>query len=139
MSRTCCATCASCSPQALTRTDANFDHYSSPLNEATERGHVAVMEVLLNAGARDADKALCQAAGCGHVPAAALLLARGANIHDDDDFALRHAAREGQLEMVAFLLDNGVDLHARNVASLQLALEAGHTAVVALLLQRAGA
>ena len=50
----------------------------------------------------------------GHVPAAELLLARGANIHYESDLALYYAAFGGQLEMVAFLLDNSADLHAGN-------------------------
>ena len=67
------------------------------------------------------------------------LLARGANIHDDDDAALRLAAGSGRLEMVAFLLDNGADVHAQNDKALREARRNRNTAVVALLLERAAA
>jgi len=74
------------------------------------------------------------------VPAAALLLARGANIHDIHDIALRLAAAHGHLEMVAFLLDNGAsDAHAEHDGALRQARARGHRAVVALLLKRAAA
>ena len=118
--------------------DANYDD-GRPLNTAARNGHVAVMTVLLDAGLCNVDGALGFAAAGGHVPAAALLLARGANIHYLYDDALRCAARNGHLEMVAFLLDNGADLHAQHDCALRYAHTNGHTAVVALLHERAGA
>ena len=117
--------------------DINFDD-CRPLRAAAVNGHVAVMTALLDADARYADGALWSAGHGGHVSAAALLLARGANIHHGIDCALRCAAQYGHLEMVAFLLDNGADLHSFNDEALQHAQRFGHTAVAALLLERAG-
>ena len=85
---------------------------------------------LLDAGARDVQGALFGAASFGHVPAAALVLARGADIHHLDDIILQEAV---------FLLDNGADLHAQNEFALRLAQRQGHAAVEALLLERAQA
>jgi len=118
-----------------------------PLQAAARGGHVAVMTALLDAGARHVDGALRFAAAGGHVPAAALLLAHGVNIHYENDLALMHAAGRGRLEMVAFLLDNGADMHARNDGALRAARRGAarrgaarqHGHVVALLLQRAHA
>ena len=118
---------------------ANYS-YDYPLRSAATGGHVAVMTELLEAGAHDINSAfLCAAAG-GHVPAAALLLARGANIHYNNDDALQLAADQDHLDMAAFLLDNGADLvHGVNEAARQRARQYGRAAVEALLLQRAQA
>ena len=116
--------------------DASYSE-GSPLRGAAAGGHVAVMTALLDAGARGVDLALWDAAEAGLLPAAALLLARGANIHRNSNQALRYAARNGHLDMVVFLLDNGADLHAGNDAALREAQEHGSTAIVALLLERA--
>ena len=118
--------------------DANYSS-GFPLRMAANDGYVAVMTALLDAGARDFDEALFRSASGGHVPAVALLLARGADIHYMNDFSLQLAAGNGQLEMVVFLLDNGADLHARNDGALLRARMKGHTAIVALLLERARA
>ena len=116
--------------------DANFRN-GTPLNVAAGGGHVAVMAALLSAGACGVDEALICAATYNQVPAAALLLARGANIHHGDNLALRWAAGNGHFDMVAFLLDNGADLDAENGDALRRAQQNSHAAVVALLLERA--
>ena len=118
--------------------DANSDD-GLPLLIAAHHGHMAVMTALLDAGARKVEQALVNAVGAGQVPAAALLLVRGVNIHYRSDLALRHAACFGQLESVAFLLDNGADAHAVNDEALYLARRGDHAAVEALLLERAQA
>ena len=118
--------------------DANLDNGRS-LFVAAHGGHVAVITALLDAGARGVDGALWLAARESRVPAAALLLARGANVHFDNDGALFWAAHYGHLEMVAFLLDSGADLHAGNDEALRRAQANGHPAVEALLLERAHA
>ena len=55
--------------------------YNYSICAAAEGGHVGVLAALLDAGSLYAEFALHQAAKHGHVPAVALLLARGAPVH----------------------------------------------------------
>jgi len=106
---------------------------------AARGGHVDTMIALLDAGALGGRIAMLEVSKHGHVPAAALLVARGFySSHLDKAWsqALITAARYGRLEMVAFLLDNGADLRAEGGQALVAARRFGQTAVEALLLER---
>ena len=107
---------------------------SDALEHAAVNGNLDTMTALLDAGAPLIDHALCWAGADDAT--AALLLARGANVHHDHDAALRYAASFGQLEMVTLLLDNGANPHAMNDSALQEAQLGGYTAVATLLLER---
>jgi ankyrin repeat protein len=115
--------------------DAFVSSYN-PLNIAASRGHLDVMTALLDATpyrrGRPHDDALCSAAEHGQVPAAALLLARGADIHCYNHAPLRIAAGYGKLEMARFLLDNGAAARGKALA---VAQRYEHSALVALLLE----
>ena len=103
---------------------------------AAERGHLAVVTALLDAGAEIHDGfAICWASVGGHTPVVALLLDRGADVNYGDGIPLRNAAREGRLETTRLLLDRGANVHAFNEDALRSARRGGHDAVVALLLE----
>jgi Ankyrin repeats (3 copies)/Ankyrin repeats (many copies) len=102
--------------------------------------HLAVVEVLLDAGAHQLDEALVYAAKRGHPAVAALLLDRGADVHFGNDSALWSAAREGHLQTATLLLDRGADADVHpawgDSTALQAARGNGHHEIVALLLAR---
>ncbi len=76
------------------------------LIEASRKGYVSVVRVLLAAGtdvhARN-DEALCLASNRGHVEVVLALLAAGADIHAEDNEALHLASRYGHVEVVQLL------------------------------------
>ena len=106
---------------------------------SASRGHLAVVTLLLDAGAQWLDGALLQAGRRGHTPVVALLLYRGADVHYLDDIPLQEAAAKGRLETARLLLERGADVHADNELAIRQAREGGHEAVVALLLEHGAA
>ena len=118
--------------------DVNYERgdYSALMN-AAENGHLAVVAVLLDAGAERQAEALEGAASEGQTPAVALLLDRGVNVHDNHDAAVRAAARGGFLETMQFLVERGADFQSIDVddfTALELAVASGHLAVATVLL-----
>ena len=101
--------------------DINYQHqYMTPFTSAARNGHLTVATVLLDAGAAGLRLAFKIASSWGQTPMVALLLDRGADIHDDGDEALRVSAFRGQLETTQLLLDRGADVHAQNDLALRL-------------------
>lgn len=92
---------------------------NTPLMYGCAGGHVAVVKVLLEAGANVEDHnenghtPLMEAASAGHVKVAKILLEHGAgiNTHSNEfkESALTLACYKGHLEMVRFLLEAGAD------------------------------
>src|SRR3990170_477435 len=87
------------------------------LREASERGYLSLVKLLLDRGAdihapQGGDEALKRAANNGHLDVVKLLLDRGADIHAGTDYALQLAALYGHLDVVKLLLDRGADIHA---------------------------
>lgn len=86
------------------------------------------------------DRALYYSAYHGHTPVVALLLDRGAVLHDDDGEGemceLFVAAENGHLDTVRLLLDRGADVHAQNEEALHRARRAGHESIIAVLVER---
>ena len=80
---------------------------------AARRGHLAVVEALLDAGAGELAIALCGAADRGQTAVVALLLDRGVSVHVIGDGPLYNAAHWGYLEMASLLLRQGADPEAR--------------------------
>jgi hypothetical protein len=94
--------------------DMRKDLDTSLIN-ASSRGHVDIVAVLLDTGARvhaKSDLALRFAASHGHDRTVALLLKHHANVHACEDAALRYAADNGHYRTVALLLEHGADVHA---------------------------
>ncbi|RYP10819.1 hypothetical protein DL764_000441 [Monosporascus ibericus] len=111
---------------------------------AAEKGHGALVKLLLNTGkvdshTEDLQTALQLAALNGHKEVVTLLLDSGkvdSNAKNwEGSTTLRSAAGSGHEVVVKLLLDNGkVGLHAKDLqTALQLAAENGHDAVVKLL------
>ena len=117
------------------------------LHLAAHFGHVAIVEVLLAAGAdvharsgnRLANTALHAAAAGGYIEVIAILLRHGADVNARQHggfTALHAAAQDGEVAMVRLLLDHGADpaLAADDgTTPLALAHAGNHDDVVALL------
>lgn len=104
---------------------------------ASRRGHVSIMEKLLNHGAdvrtmRDA--ALVEASRIGNGAAVDLLLERGASAANSR--ALIAASREGHASIIQKLLDHGADIHSNDDAALIAACKTCQQDAVDLLLAR---
>ena len=111
--------------------------YWPPLVCAATCGRLAVVTLLLDAGAEQLDYALLHAAGNNHLAVAALLLDRGADASSRGHAALQTCANNGYLEMVRLLLDRGAEAGGGGDGQpLRLARMEGHEAIVALLLER---
>jgi ankyrin repeat protein len=120
----------------------------TPLSWAAERGHEAVVKLLLEKGAEleTRDKThdrtpLLWAAAFGHVAVVKLLLEKGAEIDTRDSYSsqtpLSNAAQFGHLAVVKLLLERGSKVETRDKllgqTPLSHAAEKGHDAVVKLL------
>ena len=108
----------------------------TPLLWAASTGKVEVARALLDAGAGELEMALYTAAFNGRTPVVALLLDRGADIHDNEDDCVMVAAQGGYSATVTLLLDRGSDVHARDDMSLVYAAQNGHLETIRLLLDR---
>ena len=123
-----------------------------PLIEAAERGHLAVVKLLVERGAdvnaKDnayGETALMRAAKGGYTETVKLLLARGADasVGPEGRLPLVVAAEGGHLAVVKLLIARGADVNGRNkreapedVTALAAAAEVGHTEIVKALLAR---
>ena len=138
-------------------------HKHCSLSLACEKGHLDVVELLLEHGApvhtvraRGADwsslslredsmnewlflsdtvNELVMAAQHGHAAVVALLLEHGSYVNVDRGAALLCASEHGHAEVVELLIARGARVRANRNAALREAAENGHTAVVRLLLQ----
>ncbi len=111
-------------PNKFPNSDGNLmtEDDLSPLNDAIDGGHVAVVEVLLKHGA-DSNlgdgwhrNPLAAAAENGNLDIMMALTQSGARINDDSDgsSALWFAAMYGKAASVKFLLNRGADPYTRN-------------------------
>jgi len=111
----------------------------TPLTRAVEAGQVDVAKFLLSQGARADDGSLFRAAARGHVTLVELLLERGADrdaVFDHRGYtALGYAATEGKIEVVKLLHGKGASVK-KDVGILHTAAFRGHREVVAFLLDK---
>ena len=117
---------------------ADIDYLHAPSGEdvlarAAHSGRLAVVRVLLDAGASTLDSAIIMSALANETSVLALLLSRGALNYDTAVIAIRECAQHGCTGAARLLLDNGA------VASnglLRRAQHFSHDGVVALLQAR---
>jgi len=123
-----------------------YKYSSKPLIEAAGRGRLAVVRILLAAGAHIDDSeegsgltALGAAASAGHTPTVHLLLSAGARLTGGGDFdpvpPLHAAAAAGQVEAARILLDAGADPTEiqRGKSAIDLARDNNHASTLSLL------
>jgi len=66
----------------------------------------------------------------GHMEMVKYLVARGANVRDDNDYALVWAAASGHLEMVKYLVSHGANVRAQDDKALRLSSTHARLAVI---------
>jgi hypothetical protein len=118
---------------------ANTDsgRYADALSVASAKGHEAIVQTLLDAGAdvnADDGMALHAASVGGHDAVIQKLLDAGADVNAGNGVALHAASIRGREEIVQKLLDAGADINARDGIALRVASDEGHKAVVQTLL-----
>ena len=128
---------------ALTRNGADLATYgSSALTYAVSRGHKDAAIVLLDAGVNPNSKAatsenslLYTASATGDLDLVELLISRGANANQPNDFGspLYPAVTRGQTAIAELLVDNGAVLTAEHVLS---AAQNGYVDTAIVLLKR---
>jgi len=125
-------------------------NFTYPLYEACVRGHVEMVQVLIDRGANvntpgkhwQVDSTpLHIACGHGHTDIARLLLECGAEVNANSGWGtpLNRACEHGYMEIVALLLTAGVDLDACNAdgnTALHLACKTGQVGITGLLLAK---
>ncbi|KAF7552232.1 hypothetical protein G7Z17_g4455 [Cylindrodendrum hubeiense] len=129
-----------------TTVEAKDDRYRTPLSYAAERGHGAVVQVLLDnmANIETMDDLyrtpLSYAAKRGHECVVRVLLNNRADIETKDDLyrtPLSYAAEKGHESVVQVLLDNRANIETKSIKNrtpLSYAAGGGYEAVVQLLL-----
>ncbi|KAL2788364.1 ankyrin repeat-containing domain protein [Aspergillus keveii] len=105
-------------------------HRGSALWAACLRGHLEIVELLVEKGARELNFALMAASRGGNIDMIQVLMDNGAdaNAQDEDGYygtALQAASIDGHLETVGFLLQNGAE-DEKNVGYHGCALDAAY-------------
>jgi hypothetical protein len=127
--------------------DSKDSAAQTPLLYAVERGHEAVVKLLLEKGAQLEPKGYAQAplllaAKNGREAVVKLLLEKGAQLDSKDNYGrtpLSLAAEIGREAVVKLLLEKGAQLESKDNdgrTPLSYAAEKGHEAVVKLLLEK---
>ena len=123
---------------------------NTPLNAASQKGHVDIVKVLLKAGANvnqanttDGTSPLFIASQHGHVAIVKVLIKAGGNVNQartmDGGSPLYIASEKGNIDLVKVLIEAGVDVnHAANneYTALGRSCQFGHLEIVRLLLQQ---
>ena len=119
--------------------------YGSPLRAASLGGHNAVVQLLLNRGARTdkaEDNALQAAALNGHFATSKLLVSRSEEAYNWSvcyESALEAASLKGHLEIVQFLLQNrkrlGMEFKEMEGRAMRAAVISGQESVVNMLIE----
>jgi hypothetical protein len=126
--------------------NAQVGIFGTPLNGASNRGYLKVVEVLLkhNAAVNQQDymgwAALHDASFSGHLEVCRVLLEFGADVNSSDDDAatpLCEAVTKGHAEAAKLLIEHGADVNIRNLTfqPLYRALESDRPELAQLLLE----
>ncbi|CAG8443303.1 7218_t:CDS:2 [Diversispora eburnea] len=125
----------------LLANEASSSSGLTPLHYAASRGHLEIVKWLIDAAG--AITALLKASYNGHHHVVAFLLAKQANVHQEDNdgwTALHNASARGHLKIVKYLLEHteaDVDVKsAKGHTPLMNAASKGHIDIVECLLQR---
>ncbi len=130
------------------RINAQGGYYGNALQAASSKGHVEVLQMLLEEGADVHaqcgfyNSTLWAASHWGHVQVVQMLLDNGAEVNDQNGgrgTALHTASCRGHDQVVRILLDKGADVNSGNEARgspLQEASLQGHDQVVKVLLNK---
>jgi ankyrin repeat protein len=120
----------------LIEAGANISTYNDlAFRAAVYLGNLAMVGLLLDAGAENSEDSLIEPAYNGNDEMVALLIARSnANVHVDNDWPLRLAARKGHDVVVARLIAAEANVRAKDDQALRKAAKNGYDAVVALLI-----
>ncbi len=105
------------------------------LIEMAGRGSVKGVSMMLSKGAdiHEEDDWALRWASARHLEVVKYLVEQGADIHADDDYAMRWASERGHLEVVKYLIEHGADIHAQDDEALRFARAEGHLEVVKYL------
>lgn len=132
-------------PSLLSLT-SSFETGRTLLHRAAMKGHVRLIELLLERGADIQEKdcwgnlPLHAAAACGQTKAVEYLLASGASREAKNESGLTPlaaAAGKGQLETAEFLISRGADVNARDDVGLPVLFAAlPYPAIINLLIDR---
>lgn len=119
--------------------DVRFYKDFTPVQVASTQGHLGIITVLLNRGARVDAASLHAASLQGHHKIVQLLLNRGADLNarnQEGSTVLQVASARGHQKLVIFLLKMGADANAKNhegSTALQVALTEGHEEIAEIL------
>lgn len=123
-------------------TSAKLWGYYTAMEMAAKYGHTEVIRVLLDAGVNPTALDLANAVSIGSIPAASLLLQRGADLHGiaarTGDTALHAALSKSNKEMLVFLLKSGANveiLDSSGITPLYRAIENHNADAVQLLFE----
>ncbi|WP_241170428.1 ankyrin repeat domain-containing protein [Serratia marcescens] len=109
------------------------------MNRAIANGHENIVDYVLEAEKEPeqwlVDDGLNTCARFGELEMAKKFVAKGADIHNQDNAPLRRAADHGHTETVKFLIEQGADVKAGDSEALIQSARNGHTAIVDLLLK----
>ncbi|OCK88179.1 ankyrin [Cenococcum geophilum 1.58] len=131
-------------------TNRNYDRV--PIHEASRRGHLKVVKVLLDQGAdinqktKSGRTALHEAVGTGQVDITRYLLENGADITAQTTptlwTALHSAANQGNSKLLSLMLEHGSNLESKTSdeeTALHIATVLGYTAIVEQLVDAGAA
>ena len=108
----------------------SFIERNEIMANASEGGHMEIVQLMLKKGANYYDHAMASAALGGHMDIMRLMLNKGANDYNE---AMAEAARGGHMDIVQLMLSKGANKYNWAMPS---AAYGGHIAIVKLMLEK---
>lgn len=108
------------------------------LIDMTNQGSILGVSMLLAKGAdvhADNDWPLQIASGNGHLDLVKYLIKRGADIHGDDDYALVNAVSNNKIDVVKYLVDMGANIETDDNGPVRLASINGYLDILRFLVE----